>query len=301
MSTPTPDAWHQTSSEMRRTVPIRRTTGFSCLLCLEVPVTTSLPHHGYRVRVVQRCKLQQAGFGATRKASLMEGCGPASGGSSGAGGGGRSAVSSGTAAAGRRWPARGNGAEVEGVVVTYGRYLPIPAAARPWFLHPDSDGDKVPVTVYGRRPDGPVRQHNATLHVRQQGQWRLSGLVSLLKDLDVHKGDMVRLTQEKVAGAGGGAAAGTVIVVVVEKVAGQQEGQHRRRHVRTTLHAGTPETVALLVWWWRWLLADTVGRGGGRGISERMSARQVHIGRPQPITGFVLLSCLIKPLRQKYW
>ncbi len=188
----------------------------------------------------------------------MEGSATAAGGTGG-GAGGRSAAGSGLAAAGEVVAASCNvaaGGAAEGVVATYsyGRLL-VPAAARPWFLAHGSDGDKVPVTVYGRQPDGPVKPYNATLNT-QTKRWRLSGIVTLLNDLDVHKGDRVRLTREEVAAAAGlGAAAGTVMGVVTDKVAGQQEGrdqqeaqqQHHRRHVRTAVHIGTLKPVTTML------------------------------------------------------
>ncbi len=168
----------------------------------------------------------------------MDGTAPAASGSGG-GGGGRSAAGSGPAAAWHR-TASGNGAAAEGFVVTFSRYFPVPAAARPWFLVHGSDGERVPVTVYGRRPDGSLKPHSATLHAGQQRGWWLGGVFPLLNDLDVHKGDRVRMTREQIAAAGRGAAAEACVTgVVVEKVAGQQQqGQHRRRHVRTAVHIG---------------------------------------------------------------
>ncbi len=181
----------------------------------------------------------------------MEAPAPAAGGSGG-GAGGCNAAGSGTAAVRHGGEANGNRAAEDRIEVTYRNCVPVPAPARHWIPRCTS-GEKtaVPVTVYGRPPDGSVRPHSVTLHVRQQRGWWLGGVLALLSDLDVHKGDRVRLTREEVAAAGpGGAAAGAVMGVVVTKVAvpqeqrqqqGRQEKQHRRRRrrVRTAVHIGT--------------------------------------------------------------
>lgn len=165
-------------------------------------------------------------------------------------------------AAGRGTASRRNGSAAEGVVVTYQRYLPVPVAAWPWFPLHDSAGDRVPVTLYGRRPDGYVKAHNVTLATYDSGRhWYLTGIVALNNHLGVYRGDKIRMTWEAVAAAGGGAAGGGVrrtrqtaaaaaaggssMGVVLEKVAGQQGSQqHRRRHIRTLIHIGKPKPVS---------------------------------------------------------
>ncbi len=138
-------------------------------------------------------------------------------------------------------------------MTTYrGGHLPVPAPARPWIVACRGGSEKLPVTVYGRLPDGSVRPYSVTLKTGYRLEWRLTHLVPLVNDLGVFKGDRVRLTREAVA-AGGTAAGG--MGVVVEKAAGQQQqgqGQHRRRHVRTTVHIGMSQaavavTACLLV------------------------------------------------------
>ncbi len=73
-------------------------------------------------------------------------------------------------------------------------------AAGPGFPH-ENDEERQHMTVYGRLPDGSVKSYNVTLH-RTPGAWRLTGIVPLVNDLDVHRGDRVRLTHEAAAAAG---------------------------------------------------------------------------------------------------
>ncbi len=198
-------------------------------------------------------------FPSEGKTHYLEGHAPTAACGSGRGAGGRRAVAHsgpargtplGPAAAGRRGTASGNGAAVEGVTVTYWQCLPVPVAARPWFLAPgDNEGKRVPVTVYGRRPDGSVQPYSVTLYISAYGRWRLHAIVPLANDLDVHRGDRVRLTREEVAAGPGGDVVGAGMGVVVEKVAGQQQGQqqqewHRRRHARTAVHIGMQQGYA---------------------------------------------------------
>ncbi len=170
------------------------------------------------------------------------------GGSSPAGGRtGSSAAGSGPAA-GQVGAASGNGAAACEVETTLYGSLPVPAAAKPWFLlHDSNNREKLPVTVYSRRPDGTVKQHSVILNIAASRGWRLTGIVPLVNHLGMHGGDRVRLTREEGAAAGGGAAAGCM-VVVVEKVAGgkgpQGQRYHRRRHVRTAIRIGTSYAAA---------------------------------------------------------
>ncbi len=158
-----------------------------------------------------------------------------------------------------------NGAAADEVVVTYQRYWPVPFAARAWFPLHDSAGDRVPVTLYGRGPDGCLKAHNVTVATYDGGRhWYMTGIVGLNNHLEVYRGDRIRMTREVVPAAGGGAAgsgvrktraaaaaaaagggaAGGVMGVVLEKVAGQQGQQHhRRRLVRTAIDIGTPKPV----------------------------------------------------------
>ncbi len=174
----------------------------------------------------------------------MAGTAPAAGGSGGGAGSSRAPGGDTPAARKTRLTSR-DSAAAEGVEVTYDNHIPVPAPARPWFLL-DNDEEKVHVMVHGRLPDGSTKPHNVTLH-RRSTSWRLTGIMPLVNDLDVHRGDRVRLTREAVAAAAsGGAADGSELGVVVQKAAGlqqEQQGQqqqHRRRHVRTAVHIGMP-------------------------------------------------------------
>lgn len=89
---------------------------------------------------------------------------------------------------------------------------------------PDKD---VPVTVYARKPGGPVQSFAGTL----TPGWRLTSLTAMASWLSLNDDDRVCISWERVAadGGGGGDAAGACMAAVVEKVAEQQQGRHGKR------------------------------------------------------------------------
>ncbi len=97
--------------------------------------------------------------------------GSRSGGGAGGVGGGVAAAHGGNAAgsgaaAGQGGAFNGNGAAAEGFVVKFQSDIRVPAAAKPWFLSHDCDGQEtVPRVLYGRRQDGSVTPHSVTLHL----------------------------------------------------------------------------------------------------------------------------------------
>lgn len=146
----------------------------------------------------------------------------------------------------------------------------VPAAAKPWFLSHDCYGlERVHWVVYGRQPGGSVQPHTVTLHLDTR-RWYLTGIKSLLRDLDVRRGDMVRLTQEAVTAAGRGAGEEGSLGVVVEKVVGEQQGQ------------GQQEAVMVAGWG-----AAAAGGQQKQGQDERRHRRtEVHIGKSRPFAGW---------------